>query len=203
MGGRLQFSKNQTKIGIKKNLQSLNNANANLNCSTTFNEKQGPTQLSSAMLSKEAGAVPKGPLPSQHNAMMLIPGATSQGNASGKSSGAVVQNVKTLWPAAGKPVTLGSNSSHNMNFRNPQENSSCQMTQFNYNQSGHVQQNNQLSQDLFYGRYPHEETSNEHEHEFMQSPERRTQDFAHEDGHSAGNAGAQSQIQWTTIERPD
>lgn len=39
LGGRLQFSKNQTKVGIKKGLQSLNNTNANLNSSSTFNEK--------------------------------------------------------------------------------------------------------------------------------------------------------------------
>lgn len=68
LGGRLQLSKNQTKVGIKKNLQSLNNTNANLNSSGMLNDKKMQNQLNSAVLGKQAGAVPKGPLPSQHNA---------------------------------------------------------------------------------------------------------------------------------------
>lgn len=134
---------------------------------------------------------------------MLIHGEANPANALGKYSAVPAQNANAIRPTAGKLGTLGSNSSLNMNFKNPQENSSCQMTQFNYHQSGHLQQNNQLSQDLFYGRYPHDETSNEHEHEFMQSPEQRAQEVINEDEQSVSHPGPSSQIQWTTIEKND
>lgn len=203
LGGRLQLSKNQTKVGIKKNLQSLNNTNANLNSSGMLSDKKMQNQLNSAVLGKQAGAVPKGPLPSQHNAQMLIHGEANPATALGKYSAAPAQNTNAIRPTAGKLGTLGSNSSLNMNFKNPQENSSCHMTQFNYHQSGHIQQNNQLSQDLFYGRYPHDETSNEHEHEYTQSPEQRAQEIINEDEQSVSHPGPSSQIQWTTIEKND
>jgi len=126
--------------------------------------------MSSATLSKQPANPPKAPLPSQHNAQMLIRGDSSSAtalnndsNTKSKGKGVPAPNAKLVKPGGATLGTLGSNSSLNLNFKNPQENSSCQMTQFNYNQSGHLQQNNQLSQDLFYGRYPHDETSNDNE----------------------------------------
>lgn len=55
------------------------------------------------------------------------------------------------------------------------------MTQFNYNQSGHIDQKNQLSQELFYGRHNNDQMSHLEEQDFNLNPFHRTYEIINED----------------------